>query len=406
MGAADDTRPMRDQQENGRRLTVRCKKNISAPDRPTTYLLTSPVPADLAIAHDLQATLVSHPAMICFGGLCVACIAITYAIFIEQATGIALLLLAIAGTCQRLVFTQTFKASLQAAPVSGSGFVISGLLWSMVVGVTGGLCALTGRYFIILMASCVISALSFGALFLNAAAPRFAKIQNLVLVGPFFFSIGFTTIPHVEVIFFQLPVWVGGAMLIIDKAYRVVAELTHAKRRIAFLASHDPLTGLYNRSHIADTIEKCSLRVRGDDGATDYLLYMDLDSFKRVNDTYGHASGDELLKMVGARITASLRQGDFLARIGGDEFVAVIRNMKREEIYGLARRIARQVEEPFALDNAVDICIGISIGGTPIEPESPGTLLDRADSLLYKAKHAGGDTVDPPSRIHIQLDAA
>lgn len=64
------------------------------------------------------------------------------------------------------------------------------------------------------------------------------------------------------------------------------------------------------------------------------------------------------------------------------------------------------VEELFALGAAGDIRIGISMGGTPIEPESPSTLPDRADSLLYKAKHAGGDPVDPQSRIHIQLEAA
>nr|WP_277819430.1 EAL domain-containing protein [Pseudoroseomonas vastitatis] len=167
--------------------------------------------------------------------------------------------------------------------------------------------------------------------------------------------------------------------------------LDDALRRASFLAAHDLLTGLPNRGLFADRLSQALARARRDHGIT-AVLCLDLDRFKEVNDTLGHAAGDELLKVVAARMSSCLREGDTLARLGGDEFAIIQPDIQQPEAAdALARRLTTALSEPVLL-NAGQALIGVSVGIAMSAPDQPldGTQVMRnADLALYRAKEAG-----------------
>jgi diguanylate cyclase (GGDEF)-like protein len=170
-----------------------------------------------------------------------------------------------------------------------------------------------------------------------------------------------------------------------------ITERWRTETRVAYLAHHDALTGLANRAALVEKIEDaCSrYRWRGEEFS---VLMVDLDRFKQVNDTFGHPSGDELLKQVAERLKGALKETDVLARLGGDEF-AIIQcddSQDADTAGTLAAKIIALVAEPFSV-GGIDVGIGASIG-IALSPEH-GThaddLLKKADLALYHAKAAG-----------------
>jgi len=174
----------------------------------------------------------------------------------------------------------------------------------------------------------------------------------------------------------------------------VIEDVTERKRseqRIAFMAHHDVLTGLANRLAIMEKIEEAVARQRrrGDPFA---VLLLDLDRFKHVNDTLGHAVGDALLRETAARLKASLRDTDVLARLGGDEFAIVQdrENNQREAASALADRITDVIAKPFYIEgNEVNIATSIGIALAPEHAANSDSLMKMADLALYRAKSAG-----------------
>ena len=153
-------------------------------------------------------------------------------------------------------------------------------------------------------------------------------------------------------------------------------------------ARTDALSGLANRRSFDDALAGHA----GDDVA---ILFVDLDGFKTVNDRLGHAAGDEVLRQVGARIRASIRETDLAARIGGDEFAILCRGANEVDVRRLARRLIDAVSEPMALADTpadgradVGISIGIAIAAPGTEPDLT-RLLALADEQLYQAKQQG-----------------
>jgi diguanylate cyclase (GGDEF)-like protein len=173
-------------------------------------------------------------------------------------------------------------------------------------------------------------------------------------------------------------------------ALRHLRERREAEEKIRFLAHHDVLTGLPNRTQLHDLIAwqlNHSQRV-GDPIA---VMCIDLDRFKAVNDTHGHQAGDRLLQLVAERILASVRTGDAAARIGGDEFIVLLTLIaRRDSITQLAQRLIEQLSEPFDL-GGYEARIGASIG-IAVSPQH-GTvaevLIKNADIALYRAKADG-----------------
>ena len=169
-----------------------------------------------------------------------------------------------------------------------------------------------------------------------------------------------------------------------------VSERMRAEARIAYLAHHDALTGLANRIRFHQALH-AALRRGARSGTGTTLLLLDLDGFKPVNDTFGHAVGDRVLELVAGRLRSATRNGDLVARLGGDEF-ALLQGARRGDPAETASRIVEMFRAPFAV-GASTIRIGVSIGIATAEPGGDGDqLLSQADAALYEAKGAGRNT--------------
>jgi diguanylate cyclase (GGDEF)-like protein len=166
-----------------------------------------------------------------------------------------------------------------------------------------------------------------------------------------------------------------------------IVERDQLQTRLAYQATHDSLTRIGNRPAAIAAIEVAMQRADRT-GATIAVLFIDLNDFKAVNDSYGHRVGDEVLRYVATRLTLDLRRGDFLARLGGDEFVVVADGIDGvAEATDLARRIIDTLTRPIEFDGMF-IRIGASVGvALALDgPEDPLRLLARADAAMYRAK--------------------
>jgi diguanylate cyclase (GGDEF)-like protein/PAS domain S-box-containing protein len=165
-----------------------------------------------------------------------------------------------------------------------------------------------------------------------------------------------------------------------------VTERSRAEAHIRHLAHHDPLTGLANRFRFSGELAQAlGQSMRAGDVV---LLYIDLDEFKPINDTYGHAAGDMLLQLVAERLTGACGPGDVVARLGGDEF-AIIITSHTGTADAEASRILTVLSTPFWVDGE-SVQVGVSIGVAVSEPLlDPDRMMGRADTALYRAKKAG-----------------
>jgi len=168
-------------------------------------------------------------------------------------------------------------------------------------------------------------------------------------------------------------------------------------QRSLSLALTDSLTGLYNRRYTIRHLEGLMQRLC-DNGKPLSVLLFDIDHFKSVNDTYGHAAGDEVLKVIAQRASANLRTTDMVARFGGEEFVVVMADTSRDLAAMVAERIRERVAaEPIPIpDNPAGIRVSVSIGVAVAGKgdATPDDLLRRADAAMYRAKAAGRNRVE------------
>jgi len=171
---------------------------------------------------------------------------------------------------------------------------------------------------------------------------------------------------------------------------RDVSEQHATEERLRHMATHDVLTGLPNRSLLSDRLRMAIAQARRL-GAGFAVLALDLDGFKKVNDALGHAVGDALLRVASVRFRDSLRNIDTLARVGGDEFIAVLPSaIDINELQMIARRMISTVQLPFEIDGHV-LYVSTSIGAAiyPQHGDNEVKLLAHADTALYRAKETG-----------------
>jgi two-component system, cell cycle response regulator len=177
---------------------------------------------------------------------------------------------------------------------------------------------------------------------------------------------------------------------------RLQDRLDESYQRSLSLALTDELTGLYNRRYLFAHLDELIVRVNGD-GIGAALLLFDIDHFKRVNDSHGHAAGDELLRQIARRALGSVRSADLVARLGGEEFVVVMPDAELAVAAAVAERLRAAVaEHPFVVaPEAIARPVTISIGVTVAIPgdDEREHLLKRADDALYAAKSAGRNRV-------------
>jgi diguanylate cyclase (GGDEF)-like protein/PAS domain S-box-containing protein len=199
-----------------------------------------------------------------------------------------------------------------------------------------------------------------------------------------------------------LPRWVSHSVSLIRDAdgtpsffVHHVVDVTRSKRReedLGYRASHDLLTHLLNREGLMDRLEDWLPLSEGSGGVA--LLFADLDGLKAINDEHGHAAGDEVIIEVARRLERSVRRGDVVARISGDEFVVLLDRIQTPEAAAVVAENARQgVTGPVTV-SGVEVPVTVSIGVASARPgESAADLLARADAALYRAKQAGRNQV-------------
>jgi diguanylate cyclase (GGDEF)-like protein/PAS domain S-box-containing protein len=181
-------------------------------------------------------------------------------------------------------------------------------------------------------------------------------------------------------------------------AVLVFRDVTHSRnmaRQLSWQASHDPLTGLINRREFERRLESAVIDSQVDN-LEHTLCYLDLDRFKIVNDTSGHAAGDELLRQVSTLLSSHLRRSDVLGRLGGDEFAAILYNCSVDEALRVANGMRESIKSvEFVWENHT-FTIGVSIGLVAINAHSANlqSVLSEADAACYKAKKDGRDRVE------------
>jgi diguanylate cyclase (GGDEF)-like protein len=174
-----------------------------------------------------------------------------------------------------------------------------------------------------------------------------------------------------------------------------VTERRRTQDAFEFRANHDALTGLENRAALDVHLDHALARA-GEDRTPVAVLFLDLDGFKAVNDTHGHALGDKLLVAVAHRLRLAVRGGDRLGRVGGDEFVALARVDDAGEARRIAGRMADSLLEPLRIDGLV-LEVRASVGIALSQPEETAAqLLQRADRSMYRVKQLGGGYDDAP----------
>jgi diguanylate cyclase (GGDEF)-like protein/PAS domain S-box-containing protein len=198
----------------------------------------------------------------------------------------------------------------------------------------------------------------------------------------------------------------------------VLTDITERKRNeqeLRYLANYDTLTGLPNRTLLSERLGHAVIRARRG-GRKVAVLFLDLDRFKHVNDSMGHAAGDRMLKAAGSRLRDNVRDGDTVARIGGDEFTVVLEELADAgEAERVAQKLISAFEKPLELNDGQDVVISPSIGISlyPDHAQTPTDLLKFADTAMYQAKDRGRktymvytETMDAAARMRANMIGA
>jgi diguanylate cyclase (GGDEF)-like protein len=289
-----------------------------------------------------------------------------------------------------IVMMISYRRARAQLPTPTDIHILLSVAWSASVGFGVGISLGSGDW-IAASLTCISSAAMVGGIcFRNFSAPRLVGTMILCSIGPVIPGVATSHEPLLFAMYLQMPVYflaMTGAAFRLNK---LLVAVMHAKRESDERARRDPLTGLNNRSGLIEALQsRLDGGTRGQQGFA--VLYLDLDGFKPVNDTFGHAAGDELLKIVGRTLRDVVAPSDLIARIGGDEFVVVAGDPAIDHALALGERIIEVMTAPIALPGGARVNIGMSIGiaAAPDHGADPEALLFAADAALYEAKSSG-----------------
>jgi len=212
----------------------------------------------------------------------------------------------------------------------------------------------------------------------------------LLSLGPIVPAVAVARQPLLYLLFLQIALYASAMTAAAFRLNKALVAVMHSKHESDYLARHDALTGLSNRAGLVDMLEaKLGARKGGERSLA--LLFLDLDHFKPVNDTFGHGMGDRLLKLIAEKLLLMLPEADLIARIGGDEFVVLADDVTAEQATAIGRDIIEVVTGPHTLDEQVRVSVGVSVGiaMAPEHGNEAVTLLAIADAALYEAKSSG-----------------
>lgn len=186
--------------------------------------------------------------------------------------------------------------------------------------------------------------------------------------------------------------------VLLNRLSKANSNLNSMLKQTKRMASTDDLTGLPNRNSLFSCLNG-TIEEANQTGSSFSVLFVDIDGFKEINDCYGHNVGDELLKAVAGRIKHQIRKDDTFSRIGGDEFVGILKNIEDSGAKRIAESILQSIQKPFQIDDLkLEASVSIGIATFPIDGHSSDSLLSRSDMAMYHAKRSGKNTVHSYSR--------
>lgn len=289
-----------------------------------------------------------------------------------------------------VVLLRARRNAREGRPTPTDWHMLLTLAWAASVGLGAYLSVISGDWLSAAMACLSAAAMCGGICFRNYGAPRMTAAMIMLSLGPICAGAIVAHEPLFLLTLLQLPVYVISMTSASFRMNAMVVATMRSERENAHRARHDSLTGLLNRaSLLADIREASAQRMAAGRFLT--LLYLDLDGFKPVNDSFGHGSGDELLIRVGERLRGAVPGRGRVYRIGGDEFVIVLRNESEQSVQALAGELLREVSAPYTLSSGHPARMGVSIGIAHVRPEglTADDILHLADRALYRAKAQG-----------------
>ncbi|CAB3914852.1 GGDEF domain-containing protein [Achromobacter deleyi] len=289
-----------------------------------------------------------------------------------------------------VVLVSARRLALTGKPTPTDLYVVLALCWAGSVGY-GTFISLTSGDWIAATLACLSAASMVGGICVrNFGAPRLSAAMVALSVGPCALAALFTQEPIFWLVLVQVPLYMTSMSMASYRLNRMLVSTMLAERENERQARQDSLTGLLNRYGLFRALDQAV--GRASQGAAEFaVLYLDLDGFKAVNDTYGHGTGDALLKQVSERLLALKPPGAEAGRIGGDEFVLLMRLEGDEDVRRFSDRIIDSVRQPYDLQQGLPVFIGGSIGIALIPRHGADTaaVLHAADRALYLAKSAG-----------------
>jgi diguanylate cyclase len=264
------------------------------------------------------------------------------------------------------------------------------MAWSASLGLGAVASIASGDWLVAMLASMSTAAMIGGICFRNFGAPRFAGIMMLICLGPVVVYICFLGEPLLYIMIYQIPMYLGAMAGAGFRLNRMLITTMRAERENSHRAHHDALTGLLNRAGLIDALET-KLANSGHDIRPFALFYVDLDAFKPINDTFGHGAGDRVLKGVAERLREAVPESAAIARMGGDEFVALVDDVTAEQALAMGQQIVGEIAAPYQVEEETGVRIGASVGIalSPDHGSEVDELLAVADAALYEAKSSG-----------------
>jgi diguanylate cyclase (GGDEF)-like protein len=344
---------------------------------------------------DIRAALIAqlHGSLPVFAAGAINTIAVAAVIAMRRPTALFItwLIVELAICAARLVVLTTAHRSARARRETPTDLhLLLALAWSASVGFGAVASIASGDWVVAMLASLSAAAMVGGICFRNFGAPRLAGTMILLSLGPIIPGAAFAHEPLLYIVYLQVPMYLAAMTAAAFRLNRMLITTMCAERENGHLAHHDALTGLLNRAGFVDALTaKLAAPVR-DDGRL-AVLFFDLDNFKPINDTLGHAAGDRVLRGVAERLRRALPAGTVIARLGGDEFVVLAEATGEEMALRTGCRIIDEVAASYELGDEVSARVGASVGialspdhGTAVEE-----LLAVADTALYEAKSNG-----------------
>ena len=324
------------------------------------------------------------------GVACNTMILLVAAIRHPSAPFVALLIADIALFIARLtILVRTRRSAWRGQLLAPDLFITCSIGWTALVGLGTGLCMASGDCVLQFLAPTTMMGIIAGLVTRNNCAPRLALLQVALCDVPLQLAIPFGGQPWMMISIAQCPLMLAvmtKTIVGISEAYLTVVM---AKRDSEMQATHDVLTGLWNRAGLMRSLTG-SLKNTAAGAASFALLYIDLDGFKVINDRLGHAAGDDLLRQAAARISEAVPAGALVARLGGDEFIVVAPGQDGCGASVIGDAVIAAVSRPYELGAHSVPRIGASIGiACSDRTTSPDELLAVADAALYRAKSKG-----------------